>query len=178
MRKALGLLPLTLAAAVAVAGCGASAGQQASAPATVASKHATIKTRHGKLGTFLVDGSGRTLYRFMKDTSPTSRCSGACATNWPPVTSRQKPEAEGAVKASKLSTHKRSGGAKQVTYHGRPLYRFSQDTKAGQTNGQGLNFFGGKWYVVAPSGKPIKAAAAASPAPSSSSSPAPGGYSY
>jgi predicted lipoprotein with Yx(FWY)xxD motif len=28
---------------------------------------ATVKTRHGKLGTFLVDGKGRTLYLFEKD---------------------------------------------------------------------------------------------------------------
>jgi hypothetical protein len=35
-----------------------------------------------------------------------------------------------------------------VTYHGHPLYRFFLDKKAGQTKGQGLNFYGGKWYVV------------------------------
>jgi predicted lipoprotein with Yx(FWY)xxD motif len=164
MRKALiPILPVTLLVA---AGCGASAGQPASS-ASASAKHATIKTRHGKLGTFLVDGSGRTLYRFMHDTSAKSTCSGACASNWPPVTSREKPEAEGKAKASLISRHKRAGGAKQVVYHGRPLYRFIGDSKPGQTNGENINAFGGRWFVVSPSGSPIKPKAASStPAPS------------
>src|SRR4051794_15061717 len=33
----------------------------------VAGSPAKVKTRHGKLGTFLVDGKGRTLYLFQKD---------------------------------------------------------------------------------------------------------------
>jgi predicted lipoprotein with Yx(FWY)xxD motif len=164
MRKALVILPLTLL----VAGCGATSAGQPASSATTAAKHATVTTRHGKLGTFLVDGSGRTLYLFKKDTGPTSRCTGACATDWPPTTSREKPEAEGKAKASMLSRHKRAGGAKQVTYNGHPLYRFFQDTKAGQTNGEGLNAFGAHWYVVSPAGKAIKpTAAAGAPAPPS-----------
>jgi predicted lipoprotein with Yx(FWY)xxD motif len=170
MRKAPLILPLLLV--VVVAGCGASAGQPASS-AAAAAKHATVKTRHGTLGTFLVDGSGRTLYRFMHDKSAKSTCSGACAANWPPLTSREKAEAEGKAKASLISSHKRAGGAKQVIYHGRPLYHFSGDSAAGQTNGEGINAFGGRWYVVSPAGKPIKATAAAAPAPSSTPSPYP-----
>jgi predicted lipoprotein with Yx(FWY)xxD motif len=162
MRKALVILPLTLLAA----GCGATSAGQPASSTTAAAKHATVKTRHGKLGTFLVDGSGRTLYLFEKDTGPTSRCTGACAANWPPLTSREKPEAEGKAKASKLSRHKRPGGGKQVTYNGHPLYRFTLDSKAGQTNGEGVNAFGARWYVVSTSGKAIKpSAAAADPAP-------------
>jgi hypothetical protein len=38
--------------------------------ARTAAKHAVIKTRHGSLGTFLVNGSGRTLYLFRKDHRP------------------------------------------------------------------------------------------------------------
>jgi predicted lipoprotein with Yx(FWY)xxD motif len=164
MRKL--LLPLIPVAVLVIAGCGASAGQPASS-ATASAKHATVKTRHGKLGTFLVDGSGRTLYRFMHDTSAKSTCTGACAANWPPLTSREKPEAEGKAKASLLSRHKRAGGAKQVTYHGRSLYHFIGDSKAGQTNGENIDAFGGRWYVVSPSGSPIKPKTTASaPAPS------------
>jgi predicted lipoprotein with Yx(FWY)xxD motif len=171
MRKPLMILPAALA--LGIAGCGASysAGTPASAPASpAAGKHAVVTTRHGKLGTFLVDGRGRTLYLFRKDTSATSRCSGACAALWPPLITREKPEAEGGAKAAMLSTSKRSGGARQVVYSGHPLYRYAPDTAAGQTRGQGLNTFGGRWYVVSASGRAITAA------PGGSSTPMPYGY--
>lgn len=134
-----------------VAGCGAAAGTP------VASKHTVVKTRTGPLGTYLVDGKGRTLYRFMRDTGRRSSCFGACAQNWPALRSKEKPEAKGAVKQKRLSTKKRSDGGRQVLYRGHPLYRFSGDVSSGDTNGQGQNAFGGSWYVVAPSGKPILA---------------------
>jgi predicted lipoprotein with Yx(FWY)xxD motif len=156
MRKALILL---LPIAVAVAGCGSAT----TATAPVASKHAVVKTRHGRLGTFLVDGSGRTLYRFLKDTGRKSHCTGQCASFWPPLTTSEKPEAEGGAKASMLGTSRRANGAKQVTYGGRPLYHYAPDTKPGQTTGQGINAFGARWYVESPSGKVIKASATPSP---------------
>jgi predicted lipoprotein with Yx(FWY)xxD motif len=164
MRPLLLILPIITAAVVA--GCGSGTPAPASAAAGAAAKHAVVKTHHGALGTYLVDRQGRTLYLFKKDTSPRSRCSGACAQEWPPVTSREKPEAEGGAKQSKLSTSRRSDGSRQVVYNGHPLYHFSADTKAGQTSGQGISAFGARWYVVAPSGKAITASAAgATPAP-------------
>jgi hypothetical protein len=62
------------------------------------------------------------------------------------------------VKAALLGTTTRKNGALQVTYKGHPLYLFSLDHGAGQIAGQGLNFFGGRWYVVSAAGNPIKAA--------------------
>jgi predicted lipoprotein with Yx(FWY)xxD motif len=174
MRIALVILPTALAVGIAGCGAGYSAGSPASAPAAVAAKHAVVSTRHGKLGTYLVDARGRTLYRFMKDSGPRSRCTGACAATWPPLTTRERPEAEHGAKAKLISTSKRGNGARQVVYAGRPLYHYELDTAAGQTRGQGISAFGGRWYVVAPSGRAITAAAA--PAPSSSSTPAPYGY--
>jgi predicted lipoprotein with Yx(FWY)xxD motif len=35
-----------------------------------------------------------------------------------------------------------------VTYKGFPLFIFSGDTAAGQTNGNGINSFGGIWNVI------------------------------
>jgi predicted lipoprotein with Yx(FWY)xxD motif len=43
----------------------------------------------------------------------------------------------------------------QVTYRGHPLYRFSGDTAAGQTSGEGLTDFGGGWWVVSQAGNKI-----------------------
>jgi predicted lipoprotein with Yx(FWY)xxD motif len=123
---------------------------------SAASGPATVKTRHGKLGTFLVGTNGRTLYLFEKDKSKKSTCSGACATAWPPLLTRGKPKASGKAKASLLGTTKRSDGTTQVTYNGHPVYYFIQDKKAGDTKGEGVDGFGAEWYVLSTSGKKIE----------------------
>ena len=61
----------------------------------------------------------------------------------------------GAVKQSLLGVTRRADGTRQVTYAGHPLYRFVQDTKPGQTNGQGLKLSGAEWYVLSPAGTKI-----------------------
>ena len=57
---------------------------------------------------------------------------------------------------SLLGRTKRKDGRWQVTYNHHPLYTFFQDTKEGQTNGEGLNFFGGEWDAVSPAGAKIE----------------------
>ena len=64
-------------------------------------------------------------------------------------------------------------GTRQVTYNGHPLYYFTGDRNPGETRGQGLDRFGGPWYVVAPAGDKIDPDDA-EPAPAASS----GGYGY
>jgi predicted lipoprotein with Yx(FWY)xxD motif len=102
-----------------------------------------------------------------------STCSGACATAWPPLTTTGAPTAGAGATASNLGTISRSDGTRQVAYAGHPLYRFSGDSSAGQTNGEGSNGFGAPWYLVAPTGQQITSLSAASapssPAPSTSS---------
>ena len=164
MRRAtLVILPATLA----LVGWGpTAAGRPAGAPvASSSAKHATVKTRSGSMGTYLVDGRGRTLYLFRKDKTRRSTCNGACAQAWPPLTTRERPEAEGRAKQSRLSTSRRRNGAKQVVYNGHPLYRYAGDGGAGDVNGQGLNTYGGRWYLVAPSGKAITSSGSPSPYP-------------
>lgn len=116
---------------------------------------ATVGVRHGKLGTFLTTSSGRTLYLFTADKGGKSACNGGCAQAWPPLTSTGTPKATGGAKKSLMSTIKRSDGSRQVTYGGHPLYTYVQDSAAGQTTGQGLNVFGGLWWVVGTNGKLI-----------------------
>jgi len=116
---------------------------------------ATVGARQTSLGRVIVDGKGRTLYLFEKDTGKRSRCSSACAQAWPPLISRGKPVAKGRAKASLLSTSRRGNGSRQVTYGGHPLYRFAPDTAPGQTLGQGVDGFGALWWVVARSGNAI-----------------------
>ena len=71
----------------------------------------------------------------------------------------------GGAKASDLGTIARPGGGKQVTYDGHALYFFAGDSSAGQTSGQGSDWFGAKWWLVAPTGSQITAADTASVLP-------------
>jgi predicted lipoprotein with Yx(FWY)xxD motif len=123
------------------------------APAGHAAGGAALKTRHNKLGTFLVDGKGRTLYLFQKDKPRKSSCSGACASDWPPALTSGKPSASGGARKSLLGTIKRGSGKRQLTYNGHPLYRYVGDSAPGDTNGQGVSAFGARWYAVASSGR-------------------------
>jgi predicted lipoprotein with Yx(FWY)xxD motif len=111
-------------------------------------------------GTILVDGDGFSLYIFMADTQDggTSACGDddGCAAEWPPVISQGSPMAGDGVDSTLLGTIIREDGSLQVTYNGWPLYRFDEDTAAGDTNGQGLEEFGGLWYLVNPTGEAIK----------------------
>jgi predicted lipoprotein with Yx(FWY)xxD motif len=119
-----------------------------------------------KYGTILVDAKGRTLYVLTADKRGKSSCYGQCASFWPPMIASNSHVTATGLKSSLLRTTTRTDGRLQVSYNGHPLYRFAKDTKPGQTNGQGLNAFGGMWWVLSPAGTPIKQAAA----------PAGGGY--
>jgi predicted lipoprotein with Yx(FWY)xxD motif len=109
-----------------------------------------------RLGTVLVDGSGRTVYLFAADSGTKSSCnSAACVQYWPPVITNGAPQAGAGANASLLGTTTRLDGKTEVTYAGHPLYYFISDKKAGDVSGQGINGFGGPWYVVSPSGMQI-----------------------
>ena len=171
------LLPVAIAtaAALAIAGCG---GGGSGSSATVASSSSggkpLVTTAKTDLGSALVDGSGRTLYLFAKDTGPKSTCSGGCAADWPPFTATSMPKAGGGLAGSTVSLVPRADGSRQVAVDGHPLYHFSGDQSAGQLNGQGVDEFGAKWFVVAPSGKAITGSGSAS----TSSKPSGRGSSY
>ena len=129
----------------------------------------SVGTATGSDGTYLVGASGRALYLWVADTSHRSSCAGACAKFWPPLTTKAAPVAASGVTAAQLGTITRSGGVKQVTYDGHPLYYFAADTSKGSLKGQGNNGFGAKWWLVAPSGTAITKSAVAKPAAASSS---------
>jgi predicted lipoprotein with Yx(FWY)xxD motif len=130
--------------------------------------NATVRPRHTSLGTVLADAKGRTLYLFKKDTSAKSTCSGQCAVNWPPALAGSKPTVGDGLDDAALGRTKRSDGRVQVTYAGHPLYRFAGDAnRPGSVKGQGIDAFGGKWFVVGTDGKArTRTAPKAAPAPS------------
>ena len=143
-----------LLAALAVAGCGGGGSSSSSAPPAAPSGR-TVNVASTGLGNVLVNSQGRTLYLFGKDSGSTSSCSGACATNWPPLGAKGKPTLGNGADASLVGTIKRADGTTQVTYNGHPLYLFKGDQKAGDTNGEGLNAFGGTWNAVSSSGDQV-----------------------
>jgi plastocyanin len=116
----------------------------------------TVGVATGSLGTFLVGPDGKALYLFEADTSTTSTCSGACAQGWPPLVTSGPPIAGTSVMQRLLSTSRRNDGTMEVVYNGHPLYYFSGDTKAGDTNGEGSKAFGAGWDLVSPAGAKIE----------------------
>lgn len=127
----------------------------ASAAIGVASTATTLRAANSSLGRIVVDGRGRTLYLFEKDKHRRSACYGACAQYWPPLLSHGRPKARAGLKQSLVGTTRRRNGSRQVTYAGHPLYRYVGDTGPGQTNGAGLQDFGGGWDPISPTGKKI-----------------------
>lgn len=168
----MGMRPtLRLALAVATAGLFAAAcgGSSAGSKAPVASSGArvSITTHKGPAGTYLTDSAGKSLYLFALDSGGQSMCSGSCATSWPPL-SGASAQSSGAVNQAQVATISRADGRTQITYAGHPLYYYAGDAAAGQTNGQGLDMDGGKWWLVGPDGQPISAPSPAASSPSSS----------
>jgi len=137
-------------------GAPAASPSQAPAAAPSAAAGTTIGVGSTRLGSVLVDGTGRTLYLFVADSGTQSSCnSAACVQYWPPVLTTGAPQAGTGANASLLGTTTRKDGKTEVTYAGHPLYYFISDKKAGDVSGQGINAFGGPWYVVSPSGMQI-----------------------
>jgi predicted lipoprotein with Yx(FWY)xxD motif len=163
LRRPLVALVALAAVGVLAAGCGSNTsgsggsgvggyGSGGSTSSTGPSGVATVSAASTKLGMVLVDGSGRTLYLFEKDQTNQSACTGACVAAWPIDQSSGTPKAGGGVKASLLGTIRRADGTTQVAYNGHPLYYYDGDSGAGQLNGQDVDAFGAKWFVVTPAG--------------------------
>ncbi len=130
------------------------AGEAATATTASARTGKKVKAESSTYGKVISDGRGEAFYLFGKDKGGKSRCYGACARAWPPVTTKGRPRAGNGVKARLLGTTKRSNGKRQVTYAGHPLYYYVNDSP-GRILCQNVSEFGGVWLVVKPSGKPV-----------------------
>jgi predicted lipoprotein with Yx(FWY)xxD motif len=123
------------------------AGSESGASGTAETSSSVQVAENAKLGKFLTDSKGMTLYLYTKDTPDTSNCYDKCEQNWPPFTTSGGDLTLPAGVPGKLGTTTRKDGTKQITYNGMPLYFFIKDKKAGDTNGQDV---GDVWYVVPP----------------------------
>lgn len=173
MKRTRLLLPALVVVAVAVVAIIASTSSGSTKPAQPAvAANSAISLKQTSLGKVLVDANGRTLYLFGGN-----KLSAAGRAVWPPFLSNVRPTAKGGVSAAQIGTITGSNGAMQITYHGHPLYYYVGDHTPGQTAGQGLNEFGGLWYVLSASGSAITTAST-STAPSTSTSSSTGSYAY
>ena len=186
MRKSIAIIIPTLFLSVLLAACGSSSygGKQtssttASQPATSTSNgntSAAVKvktTQDPALGaTILVDSNGMALYHLSAEQNGKFICtSSACLGIWHPLRTSSGSKPSG---AESLGTVKRPDGTEQVTYKGRPLYTFAQDTTEGEAKGQGIKDVGTWSAVTVHSG----ASAPATTTSTSSSSGGGGAYGY
>jgi predicted lipoprotein with Yx(FWY)xxD motif len=172
MRKILGAAGLA-AVALALSACassGSSSSSAASTPSAGASNPASSapatfapassapasSASVGKLGMTTINGTavvtnskGMTLYWFVPDTSTSSKCTGSCATYWPPLVG---PVSAGTGVIGTLGVITRPGGTMQATYDGHPLYTYAGDSAPGQAKGNGINASGGVWWEMTVSG--------------------------
>ncbi|MGW6380760.1 beta-propeller fold lactonase family protein [Peribacillus butanolivorans] len=107
-------------------------------------KYKLKRLRSDKVGTYLADQEGMTLYYFTKDDSSVSNCKGQCSEIWPPFHADNIISAKGFNK-KEFKPIIRDDGQKQTTYKGHPLYYFVKDKQAGDINGQGVN---NVWFVL------------------------------
>jgi predicted lipoprotein with Yx(FWY)xxD motif len=130
----------------------------ATTPSAPVTKSVSLSVRTlPTVGAVLVNAEGHTLYTFAPDQHSKVTCVSACAAVWPPVKLAGGETAAGSsqLKASLLGSDPDPEGGSVVTYAGWPLYTYEADGAAGQDNGQALEANGGRWYVIAPSGKVI-----------------------
>jgi predicted lipoprotein with Yx(FWY)xxD motif len=118
----------------------------ASPAAALAAHHEVKVAEKDKIGKYLTDAKGMTLYEFKKDSPGKSACAGECLAKWP-LYYQEHAAATHGVKAKDLGTITREDGKKQTTYRGMPLYYFAGDKAPGDTHGQGVKDI---WFVVAP----------------------------
>ena len=162
---------------VAVAGCGGGGGYSApssgsSNPAPASSSTAApssvlqTMTLNGSSG--FVAPNGHTVYVLSSDSFNSSSCTIAsgCTGLWPVVA----PPA-GTVAGNGWTVFNRTDGGQQLAFNGWPLYTYSGDSASGQTNGNGINSFGGVWTIA----RPTTSNAPGVPAPTASPN-ATGGY--
>jgi predicted lipoprotein with Yx(FWY)xxD motif len=133
-----------------------------------------LMVRSTSLGQVVTDGTGRTLYKFDKDTQGTtsSACKGVCLSLWPPAyEASSMPKLTGVT--GKVGTITGPNGKAMVTLNGWPLYFYTGDSGAGSVAGQN---FQGIWHVLTASGTPVMGSGSSGGSSSSGGSGGGGGY--
>jgi predicted lipoprotein with Yx(FWY)xxD motif len=146
-----------VALALILSACGGS-GDSSSEPAQGESNPArTISVANvDGVGNVLVDAKGAALYAANEETGGMVLCTDGCTAIWDPLTvDGNAPTADDGL-GGKLGVVTRPDGARQVTFDGRLLYRFTEDPAADTVTGNGFaDTFAGQpftWHVITPTG--------------------------
>lgn len=153
-----GALALVAAIAVTVLVASSSFARTPRAPmASAASVSTTIRTRHTRIGTILVNPRGETLYAFTRDSRNHNTCASmrGCESVWPIMGVRGTLRAGSGVNHSLLGTI-RVGSSRQVTYAGHPLYGYVGNSGPGDVSYVGARSFGGSWLAVSSRGRTLR----------------------
>jgi predicted lipoprotein with Yx(FWY)xxD motif len=112
------------------------------------SKRVVKEANSASLGkTVLTASNGLTLYTLSAEKHGTFICKGSCLKDWHPLVVAKGVKPTGPVP---LGTVKRpDNGLRQVTFEGRPLYTFDDDTMKGETSGEGFKDVG-TWHAATP----------------------------
>jgi predicted lipoprotein with Yx(FWY)xxD motif len=143
-------IPLTRLRTLAVAALCLSvlavAGGATSNAAGQTSKRVTKKAENPTLGrTVLTTLGGRTLYTLSAETHGRFICTSACLAEWVPLTVPAGTRPTGPVALGTIV--RPDNGRTQATFHGRPLYHFKGDRKAGDVNGESVKDVG-TWHAA------------------------------
>ena len=134
----------TQRAAESVAAASASPEEQEGEPA---SGEVTLTVSETSAGPALAGEDGMTLYVLFGDNEDGSGCVDACEDAWPPFTVEAADEiVAGEGVTGEFPTTTRPDGTTQVTWFGRPLYYYAEDTDPGDANGHEV---GDVWFVAA-----------------------------
>jgi predicted lipoprotein with Yx(FWY)xxD motif len=148
---------LAIALSVALAACGDDdSGSEESAAtdtgtataAGVSGNLVAVQSIDG-VGDVLVNEDGAALYTNDQDKGERIACGGECASIWIPLTvdTGTQPGSDDPDVESKLAVVTRPDGTEQVTFDGKPLYTFTEDSP-GQVTGDGFtDSFGGTTFT-------------------------------
>jgi predicted lipoprotein with Yx(FWY)xxD motif len=153
-----------LALILVVAGCGGGSKAPTTTTATGGAKDPATSfsvANVSGIGKVVVDAHGQTVYILTSAAKKNVACTDAsgCTAVWPdlPLPDGTSAATAGSgLDASLLSTMTLSDGETYPTYNGYLLYEYAGDSGPGEANGQGVQSFGGTWYVLDASGMPIK----------------------
>jgi predicted lipoprotein with Yx(FWY)xxD motif len=110
-----------------------------------------VQVAKTSLGKILVNVNGLTLYYWEKERPGRIKCTGACASAWPPALVRTGARVSHTMRGIKgtFGTIARPDGKVQITFNHRALYRYVGDKKPGDTLCQAIE----GWYVIRANGQ-------------------------
>jgi predicted lipoprotein with Yx(FWY)xxD motif len=108
-------------------------------------------------GSVLADGKHHVLYAFSPD-APGAACSDSCNVTWPPfqLTHGKVLDTATALEVPLVSVVPDPEGGRMVKYANWLLHNYIGDRSPESTAGQGLDSFGGHWYLISSSGRLVE----------------------